>query len=225
MGNACGSGPPDPAVVQITYFKVHGRAEPLRVLLHHSNTQWTDDSVSLPGWGIRKASGNTGEMGALPIVSYQGRNMQQLGAILRSLGIEKGYYDPTNWQQARQIDWIIDTWGDLISANAGIFFSFDNAARKTERYTEVVQGKWRPFFTNLEKQLNTNNTRFIAGDRVTIADCVMWCISHCLCQNDQAPGQPIFSQEFANYPKLNEYAATIEQEFAAYAASRPQMAQ
>lgn len=88
MGNACASDSADPDVVQISYFKAgHGRAEPIRALLHHANVQWTEAPIGLPTWLVRKSTGNTGEFGALPIVSYKGMQMQQTGAILRALGV------------------------------------------------------------------------------------------------------------------------------------------
>ena len=76
----------------------------------------------MAGWMVRKGSGNTGEFGQLPIVSYQGRDMQQFGAVLRSVGVEKGYYNPRDFRESMRIDWILDTWADLLIANAGIVF-------------------------------------------------------------------------------------------------------
>ena len=89
MGQACASGETvPPETVKIEYFnKIHGRAEPLRVLLHHAGVQYVDAGIRIPTWVYRKSMGNTGEMGQLPIVSYQGVEMQQMGAILRSFGI------------------------------------------------------------------------------------------------------------------------------------------
>ena len=64
---------------------------------------------------MRKGTGNTGEMGQLPFIHYQGRSMQQFNAVLRAIGIEKGYYNPRDWRQAIKIDWIVDTWADLLT--------------------------------------------------------------------------------------------------------------
>ena len=131
MGNACAGETIDPDTVRIQYFKGgHGRAEPIRVLLHHANVQWVEAPIGFPTWLMRKGTGNTGEFGALPIVSYKGLQMQQTGAILRGLGVQHGYYNPRDWQQARKIDWIVDTWGELLTATAGIHLSMAGAAKK-----------------------------------------------------------------------------------------------
>ena len=46
-----------------------------------------------------------------------------------------------------------------------------------------METKWRPFLATVEKQLQRFNTRFIAGDRVTIGDCVMFSVTHNTFQN------------------------------------------
>ena len=154
MGNACAGETVSPDMVSIEYFEGHGRVEPLKALLHHSGTQFHFSPVGLAGWMYRKGTGNTGEMGQLPIVRYQGKAMQQFNAILRAVGVEKGYYNPRDWREAGKIDWVIDTWGELLGVNAGIFLSFNTAAQKVPLYTAAVADKWRPFLVALEKQLS-----------------------------------------------------------------------
>lgn len=123
MGGACGGETVSPETYKVQYFKdVHGRAEPLRLMLHYSGTEFVNSGVTLSGWMVRKGAGNTGEFGQLPIVSYQGRDMQQLGAILRSVGTEKGFYNPRDFRDSMRIDWIIDTWGERLNDNAAIVF-------------------------------------------------------------------------------------------------------
>ena len=63
----------DPETVHLEYFSAHGRAEPLRLLLNYSGVGIVESTVSMPGWVMRKATGNTGEMGVLPIVHYKGK--------------------------------------------------------------------------------------------------------------------------------------------------------
>ena len=107
-----------------------------------------------------------------------------------------------------------------MTAVAGIYLSFNTTAQKNPLYTALVQDKWRPFFQNLEKQLERENTRFIAGNQVTIADCAMFSALHNLACNELNEAYPFLNQEFNNYPRLKAYAATMEQEFAGFAASR-----
>ena len=41
--------------------------------------------------------------------------MTQAMSILRAFGIEYGYYNPKDWQEAAKIDWILHTWNDCIN--------------------------------------------------------------------------------------------------------------
>ena len=71
---------------------------------------------------------------------------------MRAIGIEKGYYDPSNWKQAAKIDWIVETWGSLISAQAGIALQpLAMPGKKAEEYTALLAEKWAPFLAALEK--------------------------------------------------------------------------
>ena len=150
--------------------------------------------------------------------------MQQTGAILRALGVQHGYCNPRDYQLAGKIDWIVDTWGELLTANANIVLSMASTAKKNEQFTELVQTKWRPFLVHLEKQLERNNTRFIASNQVTIGDCVMFSVTHNTFLNRLFDGHAVFAAEFQNYPRLNTYAQTIETEFASFINSRTQLA-
>ena len=59
----------------------------------------------------------------LPQVKAGGKNMAQFGAIMHSLGIKLGYYDPKDWKAARYCDPIVDTWGDVANATAAALFA------------------------------------------------------------------------------------------------------
>ena len=105
------------------------------------------------------------------MAQYKGVQRQQLGAILRMIGIENGYYDPSNWQQAMRIDWVVDTWGDVVTKVGAIFLG----SKKPADFEAMCTGIFRKFMTQCEKQMCDLNSRFIAGDRVTIADACMVC--------------------------------------------------
>ena len=38
------------------------------------------------------------------------------------LGTKFGFYDPTDWKTARKIDWVVDTWGECLTADGGALF-------------------------------------------------------------------------------------------------------
>lgn len=101
-------------------------------------------------------------------------------------------------------------------------FTVATPATKNTQYYELVTTKFRPFLASCEKQLERNNSRFMAGNRVTMADCVMFSVTHNMFLNTQFEAHAIFLAEFQNYPRLNTYAQTLEHEFANFINSRPQ---
>ena len=116
------TGPAGPKI-KIEYFEgMNGRADPFVLLLMHKGIEF--EKINIPGasWGPRKARGDTGEFGALPIVTYSGKSHQQSMAILRSFGVQHGYYTK-DWKKAGDIDAICDTFGDFLTALAGVMFT------------------------------------------------------------------------------------------------------
>ena len=89
-------------------------------------------------------------------------------------GIEHGYYDPKDWKLAMKIDWILDTFGDHINYFAEHELNPTlGKKKKMEFFAKIASEKSPVFLRALEKQLNELGTRYIASDRVTIADAVM----------------------------------------------------
>lgn len=116
------AGPSGPKI-KIEYFEgMNGRADPFVLLLMYKGVEFEKINVPMAAWGPRKARGDTGEFGALPIVTFSGKGHQQTMAILRSFGIQHGYYT-NDWKKAGIVDAICDTYGDFISAIWGVMFT------------------------------------------------------------------------------------------------------
>ena len=122
--------PVDTGPIRITYFRGYGRADPIRFMLSHKGVPFEEIGVTPEGWGAKKASGDTGEMGGLPIVHGGGApqgGMQQLSAIMRNYGLKYGYYPSraAEWAKCGKIDEIIYTWADLLSPIGYILMAED----------------------------------------------------------------------------------------------------
>ena len=103
----------------IEYFGgAYGRPDPIIQLLAHKGISYDKIDVTMDEWGPRKAAGNTGEMGGLPIVHQKGKakSKQQTNAILRSLGVQHCYYNQEDWKNCGIIDMIVDTQTDAFLA-------------------------------------------------------------------------------------------------------------
>ena len=67
--------------------------------------------------------------------------MAQFGSILRSFGIRYGYYNPTNFQECRYIDPIVETFADVMSALTKLMFNppGEDATPLIESYVSVAK--------------------------------------------------------------------------------------
>ena len=131
QGNAGGfARPTGGQVIKIEYFPgAYARPGPLVMLLKHKGAAFEQVDVSQEAWGARKAAGNVGEFGGMPIVHQGGKTRQQTNAVLRQLGIQFGYYypNPKDWKIAGVIDMIVETYTDAFNSIAKTIVSTPDA--------------------------------------------------------------------------------------------------
>lgn len=127
-------------------------------------------------------------------------NMGQMCAILRSFGARYGYYDPRDWRQASLIDPICEVYGDLLGGLSKVMFAPDDA--KAQLCTELQSGVAPKYHGLIEKTLCSHNGKFVAGDKVTIADFVL--ASHIAnnLNNPKNPCQAALQATLAGCPKF-----------------------
>ena len=94
-------------------------------------------------------------------------------ASLRMLGVMNGFYNPDDWKTAYYCDVIIDAWVDVHDKTNGIILSGDSEEKKAETLETVIQNIHIPLFNFMEKQLGDLNGTYIAGNKLTIADCAL----------------------------------------------------
>ena len=94
-------------------------------------------------------------------------------SILRSLGIKHGYYTPSDWKTAYYTDVIVDCWVDVFDSMGRILFGMMDASEeeKTEEITKTIKTIHVPMLGLMEKHLEDLGGPFIAGEKLTIADC------------------------------------------------------
>ena len=109
--------------LKLEYFPdCYARPDVLVLLLKHKGVEYERINTTLPEWGARKAAGNGGEFGGLPVTHQGGKTRGQSIALLRQLGIQHGYYNPTDWKSAGKIDMLVETYADVFNAFAKILF-------------------------------------------------------------------------------------------------------
>ena len=77
--------------MKLYYFDLPGRAEPIRLLLHHAKIPFQDVRIPFQDWGKLKNCGKF-TSGQLPILELEnGEILSQSTAILYYLGMKHGY--------------------------------------------------------------------------------------------------------------------------------------
>ena len=133
--------------------------------------------------------------------------MAQFSAIMHSFGIRYGYYEPNNWRMAMYCDPIIDIFGDIMY-NIGQY-AFINDPDQKPALLVVYAEHVKKFTALCEKNLEHHKGKFIAGDKVTIADFVMASYIGNYVMNPNSPLTPAGKAAAEGKPYFNEYIKTV----------------
>jgi len=142
-------------------------------------------------------------MGGLPKVNFGTiKGAQQTNAILRALGAQHGFYDPSDWITASFVDMLCETYSDFFNvAMKAILFTPDE--EKPAALEGVRDGILKKLLTICEKNLENNSTqRYIAADHLTIADFCLSALIFNFLKNDMSPAQSCFAPLLDEFPRF-----------------------
>ena len=126
--------------------------------------------------------------------------------------MEYGYYPSGDYKKAGLVDMVCETYGDLFNLWAVTLVASDKTdTQKADVFMLSLAEKdglaWK-FFTAVTNILNRNGGgKFIAGDKVTIADCCMVSLIFNYIRNPVGPMssmlQPLMRSKF---PRIMQYS-------------------
>lgn len=193
--------------IKIHYFGMHGRAEPIRMLLSHAKVEYEDLRFSFEEFGKAKAEGKY-EFGQVPAVEVDGVMYVQSQAILRSLGQKYGYYseDPiTMYKIDSAIDGLADMFQFLVKA---IWQSKGEEQEKlfSEAFSTVIP----KFYAAFENRLKHNSSPMrMVGDKLTTADFAFAAFFYSSALNEHNPRHKQHLEILEKYPMLCAYAKDL----------------
>lgn len=206
--------------MKLYYFDIYGRAESIRFLMAHAKQPLENVIVTGDSMKELKTSGKL-EFGQLPMLETpEGKHLVQSWAILRYLGRRNGYY-PDEPELAFKIDSTIDAVEDYL--NSYFKFHFE----QNEEKKAIAKENWLKmlpvWIDAIEKRISTNsNPRFIAGDKITIADFALAAIGFNMLLNEACPSYAETLPFIKDHEVLKTYANGLKEELGAHLASRPQ---
>ena len=156
----------------------------------------------------------------MPIVTQASKSRQSTLALLRSLGIQHGYYNPADWKSAGMIDMLVETYTDVFNGFAKVLFSAEN--EKAGGLEALKNGLLGNFLKMVENQLETQTTnKFIMGNQMTIADFAMSSFLFNIMKNDHGPFSASCSAMLLEYPHIGAYSKRLESELKSHLTNRP----
>ena len=194
----------------------YGRADPIRFLLHHANVDFEYVGYDFAKWGELKGSGKGGEFNGLPRVTIDGKEYGQSLAILRMLGAKHGYYTPSDWQCAARVDLFLDAWVDMLDKSTGLALSAGGGkdmAEVLKEHETVIKNVHEPAIKAMEAQLTEVGGPYLAGSKLTIADCCMVAMLANIWENPAGPFSAQFAPVLKNYPKVQAYNLKLREAF------------
>lgn len=175
-----------PKKIKVTYFDIAGVAEKLRLALVLKGIEFEDDRFKFTEWPTMKPKT---KFGVVPEVSFDGQVFGQSDACLRYIASLPGTLTliPSDPLEVLKLDEVLGVAGDLDRAwmaplYAGMRptqFGYPENYQKTEEGKALVktlrdkflEERMPEFMEFYEGFLGDN--KFICGDEITIADCVI----------------------------------------------------
>ena len=165
----------------LIYFPFGGKAESVRMLLKHAKVDFEDKRVTFEEFGKMKADGSLPN-GQVPLwVDDAGVTHNQTNAIIRALGIQHGYYPVADAWAAYEVDWVVEVYNEFWNPK---FYSiyFNQNELNEEGIAERV-AHFEKMSHQLEKKLAAHGKDFLAGDKITIADFLIFSAYQCVVLN------------------------------------------
>jgi glutathione S-transferase len=198
---------------EVIYFGVHGRAEPIRLLLTLAGADWKGVDVGREQWGARKAEMPLGQMPVLVEHDAQGTRMiPQSQAILRHLARTFGLAGRTE-EETLAADLAAETALDAGSGYGPLLYGpgRGDAAAWAKHFGEVWPVHGKRLATLLARAPSSSG--FFAGPSPTWGDIVAFHVLHATTSLwptslDAFPTLQAFVERMAALPQWRDYLAT-----------------
>lgn len=150
---------------RLTYFDIEGgRAEPVRIALHHGGIAFEDDRISFPEFMQMRT---TTRFNSVPTMEIDGKVVTQTNAMLRYVGKKVGLY-PEDDLQAFYCDEPMEAIEDLLHRIVATFGLEGEELKKARE--ELAAGWLTTFIRGLDELLTRGGGEYFADNRVTVAD-------------------------------------------------------
>ena len=198
--------------VEVCYFPIHGRAEPLMLLL---NACGQEHKRTIGDWPAMKPSL---EFKGLPQTTWNGKQHGQAKAVLRAIGMAKGLYDTKDPMSCYAADCTVESFDDFLAAVSKFMFCQDESLKAglKENISTVLEN----ILTFNENRMTKCKWTHVAGNKRSIADFIIATIYYTQCSEKTGPKVGLSTANFDKFPQLKKIACDMEPCLKTYLASR-----
>ena len=206
---------------KLLYFGVHGRAGPIRMLLSHAKADYENVILTHEEFGKMKADGEL-PSGQVPVwIDDNGVKHNQSKAILLAVGAQHGYL-PTDAWELYQVMWVLETHADLLKPqHIGKLFM----GNFTEEEADAFIADGDKFNAAWDARLKSFGKNFLAGDKVTVADFLIFANYRSVFLNENLKQAdlvlPRLKESVAKYEDLNKWLELMSVELKDYLETEP----
>jgi len=202
---------------RLHYFPVHGRGDPLRLMLAHAKADWED--CIMQDWANQKPNFPGGAMPCLEL--KDGTKLGQSAAIGNYLGRKLGYLssDPLQaYENDAIIQYLMDRYEGIILPAYG---TFKDEAEQKEKQVKAIEEEFPKLMTNLDEWLKED--KFLLGDKLSVCDFFVGSFYLAMCVNPKGrygveDGK--WAKILKKYPKFKAYGERFRAENKEYVESK-----
>ena len=100
--------------IEIEYFPVYGRAEPVKMMMAYYCIPFTEKCITGEEWGALKANKDLYAFGCLPVAVVDGCRLGQTRSQMRMIACQAGIYNAKDAKCAYANDVLMDMWDGCI---------------------------------------------------------------------------------------------------------------
>ena len=201
--------------MKLHYFNLHGRAEPIRMLLAHAKVDFEDVRIERSDWPALKPTMPNGQLPCLEL--EDGTKMGESMDILNYVATKYGYI-PEDAQAAYRSNEVIEAAEECIKV---IYLPHFKEGEDKEK---MIESNFSTALPNYLKTLESyvSKGEFIAHDKLSAADFVIGGL-YCNYFNNKhiTFATDKFAKILEDFPNFKAYGERFSAEIESYLASRP----
>jgi len=195
--------------MKLTYFNLRARGEPARLILEQAGAEYEDHRIESPfvdvaPWVAYKPSTPYGQ---LPVLCDDGVEIAQSMTIARYCAAKHGLAGSNALENA-QMDEVVDGISEATEKQYNAFLFEKDEAKKAELQKKFNEDVLPTLFKNLEKRLGERGGEYMAANKLSWADIILYHFAAELPDKEVIKGYSQLDALFnkvANLPKIKSW--------------------